>query len=302
LSGILAFDKHIKIPLISINELSMVFRYLLQDNPKIFYVDTFNQSRELFSRTSCFIPDYKYSISLNSEFKVFIEKELQEFHAVMNKSELEKELFVHDYCLNNFKYDYSFGQHCYTVLGPVLTKSAVCQGIALFVKMALDYLGVNSLVVSGKAKNPASDLSMEDHAWNIVLIDGRSYHLDVTFNMTIKNKSNRYDYFNLCDEEIKKDHIITDIVPACYTENNDYYSFNSMSVNSLAALGNYIGNSIMRGKLAITVKIKNVRASDDIVNKIMDIAMQQYTSIHKRGVSVNVAYNYSQMVFEIQFR
>jgi hypothetical protein len=301
-SGIRTFTREIKMPIRPVNEMSMIFNYVLLDNPLIFYVGAYSQSSDLFRKKCSIAPNYKYTRQTAKENATAVKKYLQAFEPAMEKSDLEKEIFVHDYCLNNFCYDYTFGDYSFSVLGPVFNKTAVCEGIAKFVKLALDYLGVKSLVVSGKAKNPAQESSMEGHAWNIVRIDGKLYHLDVTFDMTIKNKVNRYDYFNLSDEEIKKDHIIIDNVPACTTVGNDYYSVNSLSVNGIAELDNYIGKALKQGKKSILVKIMNARYTNEVANQISEIAGQQYSRIHMGGVSIETSYNASQMVFEISFR
>lgn len=49
------------------------------------------------------------------------------------------------------------------------------------------------------------------HTWNIVRINGQYYHLDATFDNTLgKNEDDsvsiRYDYFNLDDKNIFRDH------------------------------------------------------------------------------------------------
>ena len=46
------------------------------------------------------------------------------------------------------------------------------------------------------------------HTWNIVRINGKYYHLDATFDNTLGNdkKEIRYDYFNLDDQQIFRDH------------------------------------------------------------------------------------------------
>jgi hypothetical protein len=120
--------------------------------------------------------------------------------------------------------------------------------------------------------------------------------------MTLKSKVNRYDYFNLSDDEIKKDHIIVDDVPVCVTAGKDYYSINSLSVNSLGALAPYIEKSLKQGKKNILVKIKNEIYTENIPTQIVNIAGQQYSKVHASNVSIETSYNSSQMVFEISFR
>jgi len=302
LTGIRSFKKEIKIPLRPVNEISLIFNSMLLDNPLVFYVSSYNQVNDLYKQKCTIVPEYKFTHQVIKQYTNTVNNFLQVFDTVKNKSDSDKELFVHDYCLNNVSYDNGFGDYSYSVLGPVLNKTAVCDGIAKFVKLAFDYLGVKCLVVSGKAQNPAADSKMEGHSWNMVKTGGKTYHLDVTFDMTLKNKTNRYDYFNLCDNDIKKDHVIVTNVPACTTAGNDYYSVNSLSVNSSAELDNYIGKALKQGKKTIVVKIMNVQYSENTVNKIMGIAQRQYGNMHNGSVMIEVEYNSSQMVFEIHFK
>jgi transglutaminase/protease-like cytokinesis protein 3 len=105
---------------------------------------------------------------------------------------VEKELFVHDFCLEHFAYDDTFKEHSFSPLGLLVYKTAVCEGISKFVKIVLDYLGVECMLVSGTALG-SSDKPPELHMWNIVKINGNTYHLDVTFNMSQKTGVKRYD-------------------------------------------------------------------------------------------------------------
>ena len=302
-SGIKTFADEIKLPFIPMNETSKIFDYVLLDNPLFFYASSFSQSNDLYKKKSIIKPGYKYARKMVRQNNDIVMNYLQKFDALKTKSGIEKETYVHDYCLDNFVYDYSFGDYSNSILGTVLNKTAVCEGIAKFVKLAFDYLGVKSLVVRGKAKNPAMEDSVNEmHAWNIVIIDGKTYHLDVTFDMTLKSGKNRYDYFNLSDEDIKKDHIIIDSVPACTTTGKDYFSVNSSLVHNPAELGTFIGNNLKKGKKHIMVKLVNVRNAENIAEKIMKIAQKQYAGIYTSGVTVEIGCNTNQMVFEINFK
>lgn len=215
LSGIRKRSEKVKLPMRPINEMSMVFNRVLLDNPIIFYTSSFGTTNDMYKKRCLVRPEYKYTQSFTKASTATVANYLQALDTAKGKSDLDKELFVHDYCLNNFRYDDTFGDYSDSILGPILNKTAHCEGIAKFVKLALDYLGVKCLVVSGKARDPAPDSKIGGHAWNIVSIDGENYHLDVTFDIALKGKTNRYDYFNLSDGEIKKDHIIIDDVPKC---------------------------------------------------------------------------------------
>ncbi len=300
-SGIKEFAKEIKLPLKPINEISMIFNYVLLDNPQIFYVLSFNQLSDLYKQKCIVKPEYKYTQDFVRKNINFVKAYLQKFDALKAKSDIEKETYIHDYCLNNFTYDNAFNDYSFSILGPVLNKTAVCEGIAKFVKFTLDYLDVNSLVALGKSKNPVNGGIMEMHAWNIVMIEGKTYHLDVTFDMSLKDKRNRYDYFNLADEDIKKDHTIINKIPACTVTGNDYFSLNSLIMHNSAELEKFIRNALINGKKNIMVKLKNVKNTKTIVDKVISIAQLQYSNVYKRSVMVEVKYNPIQLVFEINF-
>jgi len=301
LSGLESFAGEIRLPLKPVNEISLIFDCILLDNPLIYYLSSFNHSNDLHKNTLLIKPNYKYARSFVKQNTSIINKYLRVYDAVKNKSDVDKEIFVHDYCLNNFCYDNAYHDYSYSVLGLVLNRTAVCEGIAKFVKLSLDYLDVSSLVVFGKAKNPVNDDTAERHAWNIVEIEGMTYHLDVTFDMTLKSKLNRYDYFNLSDDDIKREHTISNGVPLCSTKGNDYFSVNSLVVFNPVELDKFIEHSLMHGKKNIMVKLKNVKDTANVVDKVISIAQQQYANIYKCTAMVEVKYNPSQLVFEINY-
>ena len=303
LSGIRNFTDEIEVPIVPINEIPAIFRHVLLDNPLIFYVSHLIQVGGLHGKGNIVKPEYKYTCRQVEEKTDAIAKYLQVFDAVKAKSDIDKEIHVHDYCLNNFSYDDTLDDCSFTVIGPVFNGAAVCEGIAKFVKLAFDYLGVKSLVVCGEAKDPSQGSKMESHAWNIVKMDGKAYHLDVTFDMSLTNRINRYDYFNLPDEEIKKDHVITGDVPVCSTTGKDYFSVNSLLAHSPSELTKHIRTSLKCGRKDILVKLMNVRDAENIVGKVTEIIQKQYKSIYKNkgGVAFEIRYNPGQMVFEIKF-
>lgn len=301
LSGIESFSKEINLSIRPINDVSMIFESVLLDNPLIFYVSSFNYIKNLYKEKCIIKPNYKYAPHFVKENIKLINRYLQTFDFLKTASTINKELYIHDYCLNNFRYDTSFKDYSHSILGPILNKSAVCEGISKFIKLALEYLDVKSLVVYGKAKNPANESTSEKHVWNIVIIEGKAYHLDVTFDMSLKHKINRYDYFNLAEDDIKQDHVIINKIPHCTIAGNDYMTVNSLVVNNPAELGKHIKNSLIHGKKNILVKLRNVKDAGSIADKVITIAQQQYRNIYKGNVAVQVQYNPSQLIFEINF-
>ena len=303
--GLASFEDTIKFQYIPIDEMSKILRYLKLDNPLLFYAETFTQH---FTESNgyCTIKlKYKYE-------RLFVKQIINEayaflkcFDSIKNHKDIDKELFIHDYFLKNFTYDYSFGGDAYSILGIIRNKKAVCEGIAKTVKMVFDYVGIRSLVVSGDARDPNTRVH-EGHAWNIVVINGKTYHLDVTFDMTLKTSANRYDYFNLSDQQIKNDHIIPNEVPKCVSVDGDYFAINSMLLNSFTELEQYIKGKLNEGKKKIQFKLDRACDSKDVVEKIISLAKKQYRIAYITsnflGFMVEVSSNIDQMVFEIEFK
>jgi hypothetical protein len=302
LSGIETITDRIELPLKPINEISKIFNYLLLDNPILFYVTSFSQTDDLYRNKSTFIPNYTYSRRAIQGYTDAIVNGLRVFDGAKAMNDFDKEKYVHDFCLKHYKYDYTFNNDSYSILGLHLNKSAVCEGIAKFVKLALNYLGVKCLVVTGDASNPSNNSATEGHAWNIVVINGKTYHLDVTFDMTLTSRENRYDYFNLSDEDIKKDHIMLDDVPVCETKGGDYFSLNSLLAHNRSELEKQIKACLKNGKRDVMIKLMNVDNPQTIIDKVLSIAQQQYGKIYMGSVTVEVNYNLSQLVLEIKFK
>jgi hypothetical protein len=300
-SGIKSFNIEIELPMRPVNEIFMVFESVLLDSPLLFYVSSFSYVNDLYKSKIIIQPEYKYKRKDVKQIEVEILKYLTAFDGIKSRSDIDKEIYVHDYCLNNFKYDYSFGNYSSSVLGLVLNKTAVCEGIAKFVKLSLDYLGMKSIVVFGKATDPLGNTENDRHAWNIVFVDGNAYHLDVTFDMTLTNKTNRYDYFNLTDEDIKKDHLIINDIPVCTTVGNDFMSINSLVAYNSTQLGKIIENCLMHGKKNIIAKVKNVNDLEGIIDKVATIAKEQYWFLYRCNPVFDISCNQSQLVFEINF-
>jgi len=303
LSGLTNFDDKIPIPYADINTVSEIFKFVLLDNPLVHYAPTFTHWSDSNNEICTIEPKYKYSKSISKRWHNDIIRYLLKFDTVCNKSEYKKELFVHEYCLNNFCYDYSFDEKSHTIMGPILENRAVCEGIAKFVKLVFDYVGLKSIVVTGDAENPDNS-QMEGHAWNIVEVEGELYHLDVTFDMTLTSdrSAHRYDYFNLPDNDILVDHVIGVSTPKCNAVSSNYFHVNSMYIDSLEKLKGYAGNSIRRGERRIYFKLAQENKSMNLSEKAMKIVGDEYMAIKNSGYSITMSSRPEQMVFEITFR
>ncbi len=124
-----------------------------------------------------------------------------------NMTATEKVKAIHDYIILNCAYDYNsylagtVAFEARLAAGALCSRSAVCQGYAAAFNMLSRRVGIRSVVVTGTA--PASN---DEHAWNMVLIDGRIYHIDVTHDDPVPDMTGRisYRYYMLSDAEMSE--------------------------------------------------------------------------------------------------
>ncbi|NMM63196.1 transglutaminase [Clostridium sp. P21] len=117
-------------------------------------------------------------------------------------TEDQKEKAIHDYIVKNTAYDETLAKHsAYDALHDGTT---VCQGYALLVYKMLNKSGIQSRIVVGKVDGS----SVDNHAWNLVNLNGKWYQLDCTWDDPVPDIPKRvsYDYYNLTDDELAKDH------------------------------------------------------------------------------------------------
>ena len=95
-------------------------------------------------------------------------------------SEDDKILKIHDYIINNTKYDVNHeNTESYTALGPLFKGTAVCSGYADIMAIFLDRLNIKNFKVTS-----------ETYVWNAVYVNNEWLNLDLTWDNPITKNSN----------------------------------------------------------------------------------------------------------------
>lgn len=152
-------------------------------------------------------------------------------------SDVEKALILHDrlalhceYDYDTYLYDYSnMPRSSYNAWGVFVLRDAVCMGYALAYDYLLEQVGIKSLYCSSDSLN---------HAWNIVYIDNKPYHVDVTWDDPIWDMYGRvtHDNFLRSTQGIKDSgHTATDFFsfPTDTTYDNYYWQSNDTAYQLL---------------------------------------------------------------------
>ena len=85
----------------------------------------------------------------------------------------EKILVVHDELIRSIVYDSTLDPANNNAASALLNHTAMCQGYAQAFQLICQILDLDVSIITGQAAGI-------DHAWNLVTLDGVTYHLDVT--------------------------------------------------------------------------------------------------------------------------
>ena len=227
-----------QVPTTDGNWLYDVFFQLRLDHPEIFWAVGFKYRYYKDSPNLILIPEYIFDKNKIREHQKALGARVDKLvRTAMKFSEWDKEKYVHDFICENIRYDKLKKPYSHEIIGPLGHGVGVCEGIAKSVKVLCDALGV-WCIIAICGNNPEKGIKYR-HTWNIVRINGQYYHLDATFDNTLgKNEdgstSIRYDYFNLDDKNIFRDHEpLIAPAPRCPDGNHFYYREKKLSFTKL---------------------------------------------------------------------
>ena len=241
LAGLMDLSDEILLPQVPTtdgNWLYDVFFQLRLDHPEIFWAVGFKYRHYKDSPNLILIPEYIFDKNKIREHKKALHARVEKLVRPAAKfSEWDKEKYVHDFICENIRYDKLKKPYSHEIIGPLGHGVGVCEGIAKSVKILCDALGV-WCVIAICGNNPEKGIKYR-HTWNIVRINGQYYHLDATFDNTLgRNEDDsvsiRYDYFNLDDKNIFRDHEpLIAPAPPCPDGNHFYYREKKLSFTKL---------------------------------------------------------------------
>ena len=199
LSGVKNLADEFQIPALEGEELYNVFFQMRLDHPAIFWVSSYKYRYYKDSPNLIFIPEYLFDKKKICEHQKAMTARVEKLIRPAQKlSEWEKEKYVHDFICENIRYDKLKKSYSHEIIGPLGQGVGVCEGIAKAVKVLLDALGV----------------------WCVIAICGNNP----------ETSEIRYDYFNLDDSQIFRDHEpLIAPAPHCGDHEHFYYKEKKLS-------------------------------------------------------------------------
>lgn len=181
-------------------------------------------------------------------------------------TDYEKVKAAHDYIINHVKYDevasrddqYHQNENLFST--PVLEQKALCGGYAWMLKALLDRVNIGSQIIIGTFQR--SDGVVDDHAWNIVWLNGKTYHVDVT-NDDLEMSVPSYGYFMVKDDLISKNYTWNrSSYPICSDGSLEYYEKHKLLIGDSKTAINLL-------KAQMNGKYKSREASAILVFKVL---------------------------------
>ena len=218
-----------RIPRLPMETLGTLFFQLRLDHPEIFYAVGFSCRAVPEAAFVEFWPEYRFEKKRIREHRQAIEARVTRLlRPLRSLPPVEQERAIHDFILENVRYDKLEKPYSHEVIGPLTNGVGVCEGMAKTVKLLCDGLGLPCMIAVSDRDRANGERYL--HAWNIVQLGGQCYHLDATFDNSLSKYGLRYDYFNLDDTKIFRDHRpLLYPAPACTDGGQFYYKLQHQS-------------------------------------------------------------------------
>ena len=138
--------------------------------------------------------------------KVYTEKEIEFINKYINDfinsnlnlsmNNLDKIKAFHNHIVNKTKYDQDNTFESYTAYNLLTSGISICGGYSDIMAIYLNTLGIKNYKITSK-----------NHIWNLVELDGKWYHLDVTWDDPIASDGKQYlipNFFMISTEDLLK--------------------------------------------------------------------------------------------------
>lgn len=201
-------------------------REIANDSNLLSYINSFVHPYNSFNNITF---DFDGDISLKiTNNKIYTDKEIEEINKKVdevikdkikfNMNDRERIKIIHDYIIDNTKYDtlknINIKDTTYesnTAYGVLFQGYGICSGYADTMAIFLTKLGYINYKISN-----------ESHIWNLVLLDDKWYHIDLTWDDPVYTNIDinkiEYDYFLKTTNELRqakdKEHTFNEIIYA----------------------------------------------------------------------------------------
>ncbi|SEQ84869.1 Transglutaminase-like superfamily protein [Lachnospiraceae bacterium NE2001] len=281
-----------------------VFFALTRDNPLIYFLNqsAFNYAQD-DSGNVAIVPQYFFNKDIVKEYNRKIEETVNGLAAQLNLTDgtdYEKELKIHDWICQNVDYDEK-GHNpknvakfilSHNIIGVFAHHKAQCEGIAKAAKVLLNAVDIKCIVATGKAVGNDQN---GPHAWNIVKIDDKPYHVDMTWDIgsnqgkaanKISGGRVYYDYFNITDAEISKNHTMEKQLPVCDSTDMNYFRLNNIIFKSKAQAIKHVEKELLKGNTEFYFRIEGRTSLKSTYKEVREVIYKYCNEHNIKGLKI----------------
>lgn len=297
-TGLEALSPAFSVPRLSSQELLDLYFMVRMDHPEIFYTVKFSYRYYPQAASGEMVPEYLFRKKQIQAHQKAMASRIQRIVRPAEKlSDEEKLKYVHDFICQNVRYDKLKKPYSHEIIGPLGQGVSVCEGIAKTVKVLCDHLGI-WCIVALCGNNPEKGIKYR-HTWNVVKLDGKYYHLDATFDNTLSAPGQiRYDYFNLCDAQIFRDHEPPVWpLPQCTDNSRFYYREKKLSFTKYEEIQKRAAQAL-RKKKDLLFHWRGGFLTKEVLQELLQLLQAE---AEKKGKNACVSLNWPQAVLLVSF-
>ena len=291
-----------RIPRLTMETLGTLFFQLRLDYPEIFYAVGFSCRAVPEAEFVDFCPEYRFDKKRIREHRQAIEaRTARLLRPLRSLPPAEQERAIHDFIVENVRYDKLEKPYSHEVIGPLTNGVGVCEGIAKSVKILCDTLGIWCMIALC-GNNPEKGIKYR-HTWNIVKIGKTYYHLDATFDNSLgkclqTGEEIRYDYFNLDDKAIFRDHEpLIAPAPACTDSDHFYYKEKKLSFTKQEDVYKRSLQAAKKGK-TLTFHWRGGYLTKEVLRELLDLIEKAGKERQKTAL---IKLNWPQAVLRVRY-
>ena len=250
---------------------------LLMDHPEIFWSDGYTYVTSYVNNViSGHRVEFKYSMDRAqiAAANDAIYRSLVDVVRAIGRTDASYETVraVYEYLIENCTYDeLNLDQTMYSVM---VNHSGVCASFAKSFEFIMQCFGIPCTVVHGRLTHSTGMLGTTlGHAWNVVKINGRWYHVDVTSGLSVSSVEGTPDYRFLCitTDELVRTHVIENAVsiPECSSDDLEFFRRYGMSVDSYSRKN--VAKAFLRAEdlgMKPTVRFTSYRAFTEAIDDL----------------------------------
>ncbi|MBQ8296723.1 MAG: hypothetical protein IJX77_02970 [Ruminococcus sp.] len=303
-NGIAAGEEKIPLPYkVDEETYAKLYHLLEKQESALFYIDSVYYTAPEIEEAQI---EYR-SVDDKDEMTAALEAKKGEILSEISVSadDFEKALYIHDYLVQNCRYELDGSEYNATSYGCLVNGTAHCEGYA----KAFDYLakgaGLRSIIVTGISNEGIN------HAWNQVEIGGVWYNLDVTWDDTDKDEAPRHVFFLCEDENFVKTHTEDGGWFEAFDcdENKDtYYIRQDLMIENFDDAERIVRRELEAEKEALELKFSDSAVYDDFLQtyleeqEIFSLIEESGWEIPETGMTITLTEHETENCMEISLK